>query len=198
MRGVPVKIGGVPSPTRVRKHPNVLTVVFAVGVVAASEGVFVAAAQGPLHVDLRRIGHVAPAGRVQDKDLNPHLTVVDQLVAAGPGAIPFLVSKLEDGTPVPGHVFDYWVDVRVGDIALVILVDFFMKRDFKTMTVPTLDWYVLLERGDPNKPDAELLANYVARHGRRELRQKVERLLEPYAGRFVWDPTELCFKPTLP
>jgi hypothetical protein len=102
--------------------------------------VFLSAQPAPLRVDLARIGQIAPKGRVQDKYYNPDLPVVAKLIEAGPRAIPFLVSKLEDKTPVKGHVIDFWLDVRVGDIAWIILCDFFTTADWQHSTInPRLD-----------------------------------------------------------
>jgi hypothetical protein len=148
-----------------------------------------------LEVDLRQIGHIAPKGRVQDKEYNKHLPLVDELINAGPAAIPFLLSKLEDETEIKGHVFDYWPYVCVGDVALVILVNFLTTSDWLGSTVPGLDWNTLLERSGPDEPGWVVLRDFVAKHGRKGLRHKVEEVLRPYRGRFTWDSKELCFKP---
>lgn len=144
-------------------------------------------------VDLRTIGPVQPKGRVQD---HPRRSVVNRLVAAGAVAIPFLVSKLEDETKTEGHVFDYWPDVRVGDVALAILCDFFLTPDERTSTVPGLTWDAVLERTSaPDLSAASLLRTFVATHGRAEIRRRIEALLRPYQGRFVWDDEQRCFRP---
>ena len=147
-----------------------------------------------LDIDLRQIGDVAPKGRVQDKEYNPRLVVVDRLIAAGPAAIPFLVSKLEDETTITRPVFDFWGKVHVGDVAFVILRDFFVESDWKTSTVPALDWG-LLEGRDDETASATVFKEFVAKHGQRGRREKVERVLRPYGGRFVWDAHGRCFRP---
>jgi hypothetical protein len=148
-----------------------------------------------MHVDLRAVGHIEPKGRVQDKDYNPNLAVVDQLVAAGPSAIPFLVSKLEDTAKVKGHVMDYWDDVRVGTVALVVLCDLLLMSDWKTPSVPGFTWDSVLRRGSSDAPSSELFDTFVSKHGRRGLRRRVEELLAPYGGQFTWDEKERCFRP---
>jgi hypothetical protein len=145
-------------------------------------------------VDLRRIGHLQPKGRVQDREYNES-QVVDALIAAGPAAIPYLVSKLEDQTSVEGPVVDFWSDVRVGDVALMILCDFFLEADWRSPTVPGLQWDALLERKNSTAPSNELLHTFLAKHGRVGLRRRIEKLLLPYAAGFVWDENERCFKP---
>lgn len=67
-------------------------------------------------IDLSKIGHITPKGRVQDKYYN-ELPIVDQLIANGKESIPYLISKLEDETSIKEHVMDYWSLMRVGDKA---------------------------------------------------------------------------------
>ena len=145
-------------------------------------------------VDLSQIGHVTPKGRVQDKEYN-RLPVVDALIEAGPAAIPFLLRQLEDETVIEPHVFDYWPTVRVGDVALVILTHLFMTPDWKDSTIPGLGWDELLERPNADMPGWAVLEQFLARQGRRGLRQKLEGILKPYDGKLAWDSTERCFKP---
>src|SRR5687767_7969541 len=81
-------------------------------------------------IDLTRIRHVAPQGRVQDEgvlqdeDFNA-LPIVRDLLAHGKDSIPFLIDKLGDETEMDRSVISFWYRVYVGDIALVILSGFF-------------------------------------------------------------------------
>ena len=146
-------------------------------------------------VDLARIGHVQPKGRIQDTEYN-NLPVVDALISMGPSAIPFLVSQLEDEGRAEGHVFDFWPDVRVADVALVVLCDFFLAADWRTPTVPGLQWDSLLERRDQDASGAILLQEFVAKHGRAEIRRRVEKILQAHTRGFAWDEKERCFRPS--
>jgi hypothetical protein len=152
-------------------------------------------AKPTLTIDLSQIGPTAPKGRVQDKEYNPHLPVVDALIEAGPDAIPFLVSKLEDETEIEGHVFDYWPRVYVGDAAFRILRDFFTTPDWQHSTVSGFCGNELIERDNYRIAFSSAFAEYIAAHGRRELRRKIENLLRPYDGQFAWDPQMRCFVP---
>jgi len=143
-------------------------------------------------VDLARIGSVQPRGRLQDNAL----PVVDRLISMGPAAIPFLVSKLEDDRRIRGHVFDFWTEVRVGDVALVALCDFFLAADETLPTVPGLRWDSLLERKDQDVSSDVLLATFIAEHGRKEIRRRVEKLLRAYPKGFAWDEKKRCFRPS--
>ena len=141
-------------------------------------------------VDLAKIGHVQPKGRVQDYNL----PVVDQVIAMGPSAVSFLVSKLEDEGRVEGQVFDFWTDVRVGDVALVVLCDLFLAVDGRSPSVAGLQWDMLLDRRDQDVPSSTLLATFIAKHGRAEIRRRVEKVLQMHTEGYVWDEKERCFK----
>ena len=169
-------------------------VVLATLMLTAVAGTAAATRESPA-VDLAWIGHVSSKGRVQDKQYNPEMPLIDELIEAGPAAIPFLVLRLEDETEIRQSVFDFWPAVRVGDVALVILCDFFTRPDWQDATIPGLKWDTLLERDSPDRSGWEVLDRFLKRHGRSGLREKVEVVLQPYDGRLEWDATERCFKP---
>ena len=79
-------------------------------------------------IDLAKIGHTRPTGRFQDLE-NDRSEVIEQLVAHGKSSIPYLISRLDDNARVDAHVFDYWYQTFVGDIALAVLSDFFSDPD---------------------------------------------------------------------
>jgi hypothetical protein len=143
-------------------------------------------------LDLRQIGYLGSKGRVQDNNV----PMVAALVEAGAAAVPFLVSKLEDESVVEGRVHDFWADVRVGDVALVILCNFLVGPDLETPTIPGFGWDLLLERRGSTESASELLRGFLAKHGRRELRRRIEGLLRPYSGRLEWSKRDRCFRPT--
>src|SRR5262252_7276637 len=89
-------------------------------------------------VDLRRIGPMPSKGRVQDQQL----PVVEALIKAGPPAVTFLVSKLDDRTRIAGQepVMDFWPRVEVRHVALVVLCDLLTRADEITPTVPGFTW----------------------------------------------------------
>src|SRR5687768_12073879 len=89
-------------------------------------------------INLAAIGSIAPKGRVQDRDYND-LPVVTSLIAHRNESIPYLISKLEDETKIEGHTIDYWSEVRVGDLALIILTNFFTDRR-RNATIPGVNW----------------------------------------------------------
>ncbi|MCD4654289.1 hypothetical protein K8T06_10190, partial [bacterium] len=141
-------------------------------------------------VDLSKIGHITPKGRVQDKTYNPDLNMIDALIVSGPIAIPYLCQKLLDDTRIDGQIVDYWPDLRVGDLALMILCDLFLMKDWQTSSVTGMKWDDILERKDKNTPASTLLKTFIKTHGRAELRNRIERLLHPHQLCFEWDKEE--------
>jgi hypothetical protein len=151
-------------------------------------------------IDLATIGHIAPKGRVQDREYN-ELLVVDQLLAHGKESIPFLISKLDDKTkiydskPQQQPILDFWYQTYVGDVALVILTDFFLDKNWEKSTIQGMDWDGFLDRGtDRNITGEELLRRYIRIHGRRGIKQRWEQVWERYEKQIFWDEADSCFK----
>ena len=146
-------------------------------------------------VNLMEIGNIAPKGRVQDKEYNPNLRVVEELIAQGVDSIPFLIKKLEDETELPKPVVSFWSKVTVGDIALIILTDLFTKEDCETATIPEVSWNKLLEVDQSNQMSAEeALRSFIQRHGRKAIKTKWANIWEKNKDRIFWDQTSRCFK----
>lgn len=144
-------------------------------------------------IDLAKIGHTRPTGRFQDLE-NDRSEVVEQLVAHGKSSIPYLISRLDDNTRVDAHVFDYWYQTFVGDIALAVLGDFFSYPD-GTSTVPGMGWDELLGRGNNRDITAEeLLRDYIKKHSRKTLKQKWENFWHANESKIHWDATGRCFR----
>lgn len=145
-------------------------------------------------IDLSKIGHTAPSGRVQDLDNDPS-DVVQQLVAKEKESIPFLISKLDDNTRVNDRIFDYWYNTFVGDIALSVLGDLFTLPDGVTSTIPGMGWDELLERGDDRATmGEELLRRYIRKHGRKTILAKWQAVWKANESKIFWDSTDRCFK----
>jgi hypothetical protein len=145
-------------------------------------------------IDLSKIGHTVPSGRVQDLDNEPS-DVVQKLVANEKESIPFLISKLEDNTRVNDRVFDYWYQTYVGDIALSVLGDLFTLPDGVTSTIPGMGWDELLERGsDRATMGEELLRRYIRKYGRKSIKAKWQAVWKANQDKIFWDSSERCFK----
>ena len=139
---------------------------------AAISFVNVPARAQELSINLRAIGHIASQGRVQDKENNPNLPVIDQLIAAGPEAIPFLVSKLEDSTVIRTKVLDSWPKVCVGDVAWFILYDFFTDKNLVS-TLPDPGLFAIVSGEDQGQQGWKSWASVVRKYGRAGIRKGV-------------------------
>jgi hypothetical protein len=145
-------------------------------------------------INLALIGHLAPKGRVQDKDYN-QLIVVEQLIAHGKESIPFLISKLDDETKIDDRVLDYWNQVYVGDVALIILSDLFLDKKWERSTIEGMKWDEFLGRGnDKNVTGEQLLRNYIQRYGRKRIKERWQNVWEKYQQEIFWDEQERAFK----
>jgi hypothetical protein len=147
----------------------------------------------PAEINLAAIGRIAPKGRVQDGEYN-RLPVVEHLIAQGKESVPYLINHLEDETKLEGHVLDYWSDVRVGDVALIILTNFFTDASWKRTTIPGVGWNEFLGGGnDPSFTGEERLRNYIARHGRKSIKKRWLQVWERHRENIFWDDRERCF-----
>jgi hypothetical protein len=145
-------------------------------------------------IDLSKIGAVTPKGRVQDRNYN-NLPVAENLIAHGREAIPFLIGKLDDETEIKNHVFDYWSDVRVGDVAFAILTDFFTDPTWQKTTIPGVGYDTFLGRKpNSNVTGEQLLRNYIAKHGRHDITTRWRAIWAQYQDRVYWDENDRCFK----
>jgi len=136
-------------------------------------------------IDLAEIGHIASKGRVQDQEYN-RLEVVERLIAGGKQSIPFLIGQLESERIVKERVLDYWNKITVGDLAFIILMDFFLDSAWHKSTIAGLAWNEFLEvEKDSHLPAEEQLRAYITKHGRRQIKVKWQN----------WDEKDRCFKP---
>ena len=150
--------------------------------------------RAPIEPDLATIGHISPKGRVQDREYN-NLPIVDELIAQGTKSIPYLIRKLDDETEVQGIVMDYWFEVTVADVALIILTDFFTDSTWQKTTIPGVSWDDFLERGERKDLSAEeLLRSYIVQHGRKKIRERWTDIWTRYQHAIMWDANERCFR----
>jgi len=149
-------------------------------------------------IDLSAIKHIAK-GRAQDGTLEGEnfakLSIADDLLAHGKDSIPFLISKLDDETKMNRGVVDFWYEAYVGDVALIILIDFFTRNDEFTSTIPGFSWDDFLERGnDRDSMGEQILRNYIEKHGRKRIKERWQKMWEQNKENIYWDETDRCFK----
>jgi len=144
-------------------------------------------------INLAEIGALGPKGRVQDAEYT-RSPVVKELLAHGKSSIPYLISKLDDETKIDSHVMDYWHEVRVGDVALIVLSDFFTDRSWQHTTLPAVSWDEFLERGhDRHLTSEQVLRSYIAKHGRLNIKTRWQQIWETHQKEIFWDEAERCF-----
>jgi hypothetical protein len=148
-------------------------------------------------VELSKIEHFCPKGRVQDREYNPHLPVIDTLIEKGTNAIPLLIEMLSDDTPIDHQIIDYWPSHTVGDIAFVILTDLTTDSSWKTSTIPGASWDEVLGRPDTNYfiiPGYYQLQDFKQKHGSKEIQRRWQKVWLEHQAQIYWDPKERCFK----
>ena len=145
-------------------------------------------------IDLAKVGAYAPKGRVQDREYN-QLPMIEELLGHDKESIPYLISKLDDETKINGHVVHYWHQAHVGDVALIILSDFFTDSTWQSTTIPGVGWDEFLERGDNrNLTGEQVLRNYIAKHGRSVIKKRWLQIWETHKDQIWWDGKDRCFK----
>lgn len=144
-------------------------------------------------IDISKIGHIAPKGRVQDLDYNK-LEVVDDLIANGKECIPYLISKLDDETKLDVHVMDYWNDVTVAEIALVILSDFSLDSTWRKETIPGMSWTGLARGICTDKMTSiQCLSSMQEKYGRKGIKAKWQAVWDKHKSEIYWDEQERAF-----
>jgi len=144
-------------------------------------------------IDLSKIGRIAPKGRVQDKDYN-QLKVIDDLIASGKESIPYLISKLDDKTKINDHVMDYWGEIHIGDVAFIILTDFFTTSDWQKTTIEGVGWNEFLGCTNPDIPAQNCFIDYVEKNGRKTIKSRWQKIWKENRDKIYWDEAERCFK----
>ena len=146
-------------------------------------------------INLMEIGRIGSKGRIQDKEYNYNQEVIEKLIALGTECIPILIEFLSDETELPKPVKSLWYKTTVGDLALIILTNFFTDSDWKTATVQGATWDEILETKRSQGLSAEeALREYIHKHGRKGIKAKWERIWEKNKNNLYWDEKNRCFK----
>lgn len=145
-------------------------------------------------INLALIGPTGGKGRVQDRDYIK-LQIVDQLLHHGKEAIPFLIDKLDDETKIDYQIVDFWNDAYVGDVAFMILQDFFLDSKWEKSAIEGMDWDSFLERGNNRDITGEgLLRRYIEKYGRKKIKQRWQDAWDKSKDRIYWNDQERNFK----
>jgi hypothetical protein len=121
--------------------------------------------------------------------------LVEDLIANGKASIPFLINQLDDETEMERQKVQFWYQLHVGDMALIILSDFFTDETEMKSTIPGFRWDDFLERGkDKNLMGEEVLRRYIRKHGRRSIKQRWQKMWDQNKDKIFWDEKCRCFK----
>ena len=154
--------------------------------------------QGRAQFDLSQIGFVLNGqqicedkGRLQDYPSK----VMDQIIAAGPKAVPVLIGMIADAREAKTNepIICFWPGMAIGDIAFCTLSDLFSDSSQGKTTMPGAARDDLLGPAG-NRPAWVQLDDYVKKHGRKALQAKWQRLWEQYAKDMSWDQKAKCFR----
>lgn len=149
-------------------------------------------------IDLTTIKHIEPKGRVQDNGVGDEnfklLSITDDLIANGKDSIPFLINKLDDETKMKRGTVDFWYEVYVGDVALIMLTDLFTESDAKNSTILGFAWDEFLERGnDKDSMGEEILRKYIKKYGRKNIKKRWQDFWDIQKENIFWNEKERCF-----
>jgi hypothetical protein len=122
---------------------------------------------------------------------------MEQIIAAGPEAIPVLIRKITNsraaGTETDEPIICYWYGMAIGDIAFCTLLDLFTDSTNGKTTMPGAGWRDMLGPDD-KQPTWEEFNDFVRKHGRRALQAKWQNLWDRYGNQMYWDAKERCFR----
>ena len=147
-------------------------------------------------IDISKVPHLDSKGRFQDGQTADGETnqVAKDLVANGKDAIPFLIDKLDDETEMDHTIVNFWYQLSVGDMAHIILTDFFTDRSEVNSTIPGFAWDDFLERGnDKGLMGEEVLRRYIQKHGRKNIKSRWQELWDKNKDKIFWDEPCYCF-----
>jgi hypothetical protein len=139
--------------------------------------------------ELTAHGSCRAKGRFQDKEYCDS-QVVDQILALGKDAIPFLISELTDDRKTKHPVYDLWSYTAAGDIANSFLFDLFTAPDWKISSMPELE-PLYMECQRPGEP---CWRKFLHKNGRKFVQDQWRAAWQANKDRIYWDDTVRCFR----
>jgi hypothetical protein len=129
-------------------------------------------------------------GRGQECDQNP---VMKEVLAAGSRSIPVLIAQLTETNLTKKPIEDFWNYTTSGDVAFIVLTDFFTDKDGKSFTMPDVpDWDKIMAKCNGN---AEACwRGYVRANGITSLQRSWQAAWLANRDRVVWDHDARCFR----
>ena len=131
-------------------------------------------------------------GRFQDREycVQP---VIDRIVADGKPAIPVLISQITDSRLIPKTVYDFWPQIRVGDLAYFILTNLFIDDTWTKSTMPEL-----FPEKPCDQPGWVCWEEFRKRHNQKQLQTKWWSFWKANRDKIDWDVKARCFRLSAP
>jgi hypothetical protein len=116
---------------------------------------------------------------------------MDRIVADGKSAIPVLIAQITDPRWIAEPVYDFWPQIRTGDLAHFILQSLFVDETWQHTTMPAL--FPPENCADPAWVCWE---NFRKRYSAREIQARWTTFWEANKKRIYWDGKARCFRLT--
>jgi len=139
--------------------------------------------------ELTAPGSCRAKGRFQDR-ANCDSQVVNQILALGKEAIPYLISELTDDRKTKHPIYDLWSYTAAGDIANSLLFDLFTAPDWTVSPIPELE-SLHMECNHPGEP---CWRKFLHKNGRKFVQEQWRAAWEANKERIYWDENARCFR----
>lgn len=145
--------------------------------------------------DLLKIEKIAPKGRIQDKEYNPNLKIVESIVHDWQNEIPILIQQITDTTRFQESPVDYWQDCRVGDVALLVILDLVTDDVWSKSSIAPLSWdSLLINFKDDGKGLFSRYQKLLKKEGRIVLQRRIKAIWDKHKNEVYWDSKSNCLK----
>jgi hypothetical protein len=139
--------------------------------------------------ELTEPGSCRAKGRFQDKEYC-NSQVVNQILALGKDAIPYLISELTDDRKTQHPIYDLWRYTAAGDIANSFLFDLFTTPDWTVPPMPELESLHM----ECNRPGEACWRKFLHKNGRKFVQDQWRAAWEANKDNIYWDARSRCFR----
>lgn len=127
-------------------------------------------------------------GRFQDREYCAS-PVIDKIVADGKDAIPVLISQITDSRFIADPVYDFWPQIRTGELAHFILSDLFLDETWQKSTMPDL-----FPAQKCDDPAWVCWGNFRKTHSLKNLQTRWMAFWKANQEKIYWDDKARCFR----
>lgn len=115
--------------------------------------------------------------------------VINKIGADGKSAIPILISQITDSRLIEEPVYDYWPQIRTGDLAYFILEDLFLDDTWTHRTMPEL----FTDRRC-NEASWVCWERFSKKHSLPQIQARWMAFWNANRERIYWDSKSRCFR----